>query len=259
MRLIVTRPAAQAQEWVAQLRALDIDAVALPLIRIEPVADDAPLRAAWSGLSAFALVFFVSSNAVAHFFAARPAAASWPQGLRAAAPGPGTAHALRQAGVPAGAVVEPAADATSLDSEAVWERLQHDDWRGRRVLLVRGEHGRDWLATQLGDAGAQVDPLAAYARRPPRLDDHARELLDGALAAPAQQVWLFSSSEAVRRLHTLAPSLGPGAFALATHERIAAACRGLGFGTVRQCAPTAAEVAAVARSFGVGPIQSTPP
>jgi uroporphyrinogen-III synthase len=47
LRLIVTRPAAQAEPWVQALRALGFDAVALPLIGIEPLADPAPVHEAW--------------------------------------------------------------------------------------------------------------------------------------------------------------------------------------------------------------------
>ncbi|MGJ7583631.1 uroporphyrinogen-III synthase, partial [Variovorax sp. RHLX14] len=37
--VIVTRPAREAAQWVSDLRAAGLDAVALPLIVIEPVAD----------------------------------------------------------------------------------------------------------------------------------------------------------------------------------------------------------------------------
>ncbi len=72
MRVIVTRPAAQAAAWVDGLRAHGIDAVAVPLIGIAPVADTVPLRAAWATLASRRLVVFVSPNAVEHFFCARP-------------------------------------------------------------------------------------------------------------------------------------------------------------------------------------------
>ncbi len=80
MRAIVTRPPAQAAAWVARLQALGVDAVALPLIGIVPVDDAAPLQAAWRALDGTAMVFFVSPNAVLHFFEARPDGAPWPAG-----------------------------------------------------------------------------------------------------------------------------------------------------------------------------------
>jgi uroporphyrinogen-III synthase len=72
-RAIVTRPAKEAQLWVADLRALGVDALALPLITIGPVADPAALANAWRTLAQYDAVMFVSGNAVAQFFAQRPA------------------------------------------------------------------------------------------------------------------------------------------------------------------------------------------
>lgn len=251
MRAIVTRPADQAQAWVADLRAHGIDAVALPLIAIVPPADVAPVQAAWRDLARRALVFFVSANAVQHFFGARPADAAWPAGTRAAAPGPGTAAALRAQGL---APVEPAADAPAFDSEALWQQLRHEHWAGRSVLVVRGEDGRDWLAEQLRAAGATVDFVAAYARRPPQPDAGEQALLASARAAPAAHLWLFSSSEAVRHLQALGPPPA-GARALATHPRIAAAARAAGFAEVIECRP---EPGAVRAAIQGASIQSQP-
>ena len=105
MRVLVTRPAAQAVDWVAQLRAYGFDALALPLIAIEPVADTAPLVEAWDRLAAQRLVMFVSPNAAERFFAQRPPALAWPEAVLAGSPGPGTTRALRALGVPAAQIV----------------------------------------------------------------------------------------------------------------------------------------------------------
>lgn len=263
LRAIVTRPAAQAAAWVDDLRALGVDAVALPLIAIQPVADPAPLQQAWSALERWAMVFFVSGNAVQHFFAHRPDGRAWPPGTLAAAPGPGTAAALRDAGVPAGCVAEPAADAPSFDSESLWTRLRDRDWAGREVLIVRGEQGRDWLAEQLRAVGAQPRYLAAYERGAPAPDAAARALLHAARRDPAGHLWLFSSSEAVRHLAALWP-VPAGACALATHPRIADAARAAGFGTVRECSATLEAVAAGVRGAeghagAGGSVQSSAP
>ena len=248
MRLIVTRPAAQASPWVAALRTLGCDAQALPLIDIAPLADPAPLRAAWQRLQQppkVALVMFVSANAVQHFVAARAAGQAWPDGVRAGSVGPGTTTALRQAGVPAELIDEPAADARSFDSEALWARLAGRDWQGRHTLIVRGEEGRDWLADTLRGRGAQVGFVAAYRRCAPVPDAAGRGLLADALAAPAHHLWLFSSSEAVGHLRRLAPdATWVASGALASHPRIAAAARAAGFGQVAQVGATPQAVAA---------------
>jgi uroporphyrinogen-III synthase len=250
MRVIVTRPAAQAGPWIAALQARRHDAVALPLIEIGPVASAADIDAAWQGLSTQALVFFVSANAVLHFFAHRPAHTPWPAATLAAAPGPGTAQALRAQGLPEACVVGPAPDAPTFDSEALWARLAGRDWHDASVLIVRGEQGRDWLADQLQAAGARTSYLAAYRRLPPTPDDAGRRLLAAARADPAGHLWLFSSSEAVRHLAALW-RVPPGARALASHPRIAAAARAAGFGFVDEASPTLeATLAAVDAQVG---------
>jgi uroporphyrinogen-III synthase len=259
MRLIVTRPAAQAAGWVDALRAMGCDAQALPLIDIAALADTAPLRTAWQALPRYTLVMFVSANAVQHFFAAARSAESdvWPVGVRAAATGPGTAAALRAAGVPDGALVEPAADAARFDSEALWAQVAHEDWASRQVLVVRGEDGRDWLADTLRERGATVDFVAAYRRGAPQPDAAGRALLARAAADPASHLWLFSSSEALTHLHGLAPGADwSRSGALATHPRIAAAARSAGFGRVALIASTAQ--AAAEASAAWPSIQSEP-
>ena len=89
---------------------------------------------------------------------------------------------------------------------------------------MRGEDGRDWLAETLQAHGAQVDFVAAYRRCPPRPDAVQTALLQRALVAPADHLWLFSSSQAVAHLQALAGG-GTGAWqaarAVASHPRIA--------------------------------------
>lgn len=256
MRIIVTRPLAQAEILLAQLRAAGGDGVALPLIDIEPVADVQPLQRAWIDLPSRALLMFVSANAVQHFMQQRPPGAAWPTQVLAGATGPGTSAALRQAGVPESCVVEPSGD--GFDSEALWQRLQGRDWQGRRVQVVRGEGGRDWLAEQLAHAGAEVDFAAAYQRVLPQLGRPARELLAAALAQPQAHLWAFSSSQAVAHLGQLAAGADwAGSAAVAPHVRIVAALQRLGFGQVRQVAVGAAALAAAAREGR--PIQSAAP
>ena len=262
MRLIVTRPAAQASGWVQALRAQGLDAQALPLITIAPLQELQPLHAAWRMLPQMALAMFVSANAVAHFFAGRPEGlehgSAWPAQTLAGSTGPGTSAALRAAGVPETQLVEPPASSPRLDSEALWARLAAQEWRGRQALIVRGEEGRDWLAQTLRQRGAQVHFVAAYRRCAPVPDTAGQTLLVQALAEPAAHLWLFSSSEAIVHLQALCPSTDWSCSrALASHPRIVQAAQDAGFGEV-QAMPATPQALAVLLGQG-GALQSAQP
>ncbi len=255
VQVLVTRPEAQAADWVLQLQARGIDAVALPLIVITAVPDGSALSQVWRTLARWQLMVFVSPNAVQHFFACRPASVAWPPTVFVGSPGPGTTRALQALGVPAAQIVEPAADAAQFDSESLWEQLRRRDWRGAAVLIVRGDGGREWLADTLRSHGARVDMVAAYRRAAPTFDDHAAALLRDAIERPLSHLWYFSSSEAIDNLGAaMPPNVAVDwsrARAIATHPRIAARARELGVVQVIESRPS---LDAVARC-----IQSMPP
>jgi uroporphyrinogen-III synthase len=159
---------------------------------------------------------------------------------------------LLAAGVPAAAVVAPAPHAPTLDTEALWQQLRHHAWAGRQVLLVRGEDGRDWLADTLRAQGAVVQLLAAYRRSAPVLNGDEAALLQAALQAPQQHVWLLSSSEAVGYLVQLMRAVQltqnlHASQAWASHPRIAQTARDAGFGQVLLLQPNLAAVVQQAR------------
>jgi len=233
MRVVLTRPAAEGARWSADLARHGHQALLLPLIDIGPAPDAQALGAARERLAAYQAVMFVSANAVRQFTGSAQELA-WPGATQAWATGPGTAQALREAGVPGAQIVAPADDAARFDSEALWDRAAAAVQPGWRVLVVRGAGadgapaGRDWLTVRLQDAGAGVDQVAAYARRLPHWSDAQRAAAER--AASDGSVWLFSSSEAVANLCRLLPAQDwSGARALATHERIAQAAREAGF------------------------------
>lgn len=277
MRVIVTRPAREAQDWVTALRLSGWLAEALPLIEIGPAPDPDVVRRAWSQLDAdpqrCLALMFVSANAVEGFFAERPTKApplsSMP--LQAWATGPGTARALASVGWPAERVVMPAQDAPQFDSEALWARVAALVTPGARVRIVRGADvpdrsdtaapahvsasgqpdqvqasdgaGRDWFARQLRAAGVEVDFVVSYQRRSPCWTSEAPQWQRARAAAQGDAVWLFSSSEAVRHLRSLLPDQDWGAArALVTHERIARAARDAGFAEIAVSRPALVDV-----------------
>jgi uroporphyrinogen-III synthase len=238
MLALVTRPQPQADVWVKALQARGVQAEALPLLVIGPAPDLAAVARAQQAMVDQDVLMFVSPNAVEQFFAASRAGWCWPVGAQALATGPGTVAALVAGGVPPGQISSPALDATQFDSESLWAQVRHQPWAGRRVTVVRGEGGRDWLATTLTAAGAQVDFLQSYARRAP---EPTSAFLASLSAWQQRQdaCWLLSSSEAVDHLATLLPGADwSGATALASHPRINQHAQRLGFGRVLDSRPT---------------------
>ncbi|OLL33126.1 fused uroporphyrinogen-III synthase HemD/membrane protein HemX [Burkholderia sp. SRS-W-2-2016] len=242
--VVITRPAGQSSELVEQLEAAGLATLDFPLIDIAPVADDAPLCDALASLERYALVVFVSPNAVDHAFARHDAI--WPHALPIGVVGPGSVRALERHGIaaPEHRVISPAAGAddesTSFDSESLYTALEaafgEAGFEGRRVLIVRGDGGREWLAERLREAGAEVDTVAAYRRIVPEPSIGAWARVHELLAG-APHVWLLTSSEGVRNLQELAHDhLTAGEIAqlkhaplVTPHPRIAQTARALGF------------------------------
>ena len=279
-RVIVTRPAHDADQWVAKLQQSGITAQALPLIEIAAVsrpADVAALQQACSGLGSYTACMFVSSNAVEHFFSHFKAsntalaqsirgqtapeiiANEIPEKIRFLAPGPGTVAALLAAGVLASQIDAPSPNAAQFDSEALWQVVGQRDWRQASVLIVRGKGaatdssagtGRDWLTQQWGAGGAAVDVVSSYERRAPKLT--AQQMALAKAASHDGSVWLFSSSEAVTHL-IQQPGLSAvqwhGAQAIATHPRIQAAVKAAGWGVVQPSRPALQDILAALASI----------
>jgi uroporphyrinogen-III synthase len=253
MRVIVTRPLAQAQVWVQQLVQLGIDAVVLPLIQIQAPPDPVDVLEAWAGLTEYSLVVFVSPNAVECFWQPCPDGGHvWPSHVLIGSLGPGTTQALRDRGLSGHQIIEPDPSAQQFDSEALWAQLARHDWHGLSVLLVRGDGGRDWLARTLAAQGAVVETVCAYQRVVPCFTSPESVLVDQALAEPACHLWFFSSSQSIEHLQQLAPRADwRHAQALVTHPSIAQQAHALGWQHVYLSRPLLPEVVACIQSISL--------
>ncbi|NRR28709.1 uroporphyrinogen-III synthase [Oxalobacteraceae bacterium] len=206
--VVITRPLAQARALADQVAALGRPVELLPLLDIAPLADPAPLQAVLAGLAEYALVAFVSPNAIDAAFAYIK---QWPPGVTLAVLGEGSRSALAAHGISADAVniVSPADPARS-DSEHLLQTLDLDALRGRRVLIIRGESGRELMGEGLRAAGALVEFVAAYRRSVPVLTPALRAQLGHLLAR--QNDWIITSSEALRGLLGLLEAIDAEAF-----------------------------------------------
>lgn len=149
--VLVTRPAAQANEIVRAIEAAGGRAFRLPVMDVVPRDADA-IAAELSRRARPDIVVFVSTNAVRYGLAAL----TKPQPTVAAI-GPATTAALERAGV----TVDVTA-ANGFTSEQLLAAPGFRDISGRRILIVRGDSGRELLAETLRDRGAEVDYLSVY-------------------------------------------------------------------------------------------------
>jgi len=231
-KVVITRPLAQAGALAQAVAALGREPVLLPLLEIHPLPDQSQLKATLAGLAGYALVAFVSPNAIDAAFAHITA---WPEGVPIAVVGEGSRAALARHGLDErSATIYRPADGDTSDSEGLLRVLDLGRLAGRPVLIVRGESGRELLAGSLAAAGALVTTVAAYRRQSPALTATLAAQLHGLLAAPND--WIVTSSEALRGLAALVHELDPDngvaklqhQHLIVPHARIAETARALG-------------------------------
>ena len=203
--VVITRPRQQAEPLARAVAALGRETVLLPLLEISPLDDDAELQRVLADLASYALVAFVSPNAIDAAFAHIE---RWPEGVDIAVVGEGSRAALARYGVGDGSVrIHCPKDPAYSDSEHLLQALDLERLAGRRVLVVRGEGGRELLPDALRGAGATVETVASYRRAVPGLTPELADRLAGLLARPND--WIITSSEALRGLVSLVERLEP--------------------------------------------------
>ncbi len=240
--VVVTRPARQAAAFAQKLAALGASPIVFPAIVILPPADRRALDEVHARLRDYDFAVFVSANAVEY---GAPAPSQWPASLVAFAPGPGTAEALVAAGIPAVGIPR-----TTLDSEGLLELPELTDVRGRRVVVFRGESGRELLADTLRKRGAHVDLVSCYRRAVPvsgagGLIEALRERRAHAITVTSSEgvdnLWAVLGDEG-RRLMARLPVFAP-------HPRIGDRARALGLQVIETSGGDAGLIAGLLQWF----------
>lgn len=243
--IVVTRPEAGGRTLTEALTARGLDALWLPAFEIGPAPDEPAARAALGRLADFDLAIFVSPAAVRA--AAALLSGTWPARTAIGAVGAATARAVAQSipGAQSAPLVAPgAADEHDAGSEAFWDALARAALRPQRVLLLRAQGGRAWLADRLTRAGARVTAVAVYSRRTRSAGGDEIATLRRWRDAGRAPATLVTSSEAVAVLVRQFDRAGArdwlrAGVALATHARIAERLRAAGFARVLLAAPNA--------------------
>jgi len=201
--VVVTRPREQAAGLVQRIEQAGGVAFRFPAIEIEDVQDLGPILALIDRLAEFDLAIFISPSAVAkamNLIRLRRGAQAWPATLRVAAIGRGSRRALEQQGFEA--VIAPSAHA---DSEALLAMPELSSLADQRVVIFRGDGGRELLGDTLRARGAEVTYAECYRRSRPRVD--CAPLL-AAWARGAVHAVTVSSGEGLANLYDMLGKLG---------------------------------------------------
>ncbi len=135
------------------------------MLEITDPADPEPLRQAGQTLETFDWAIFVSANAVEKALGSILAARTWPRSVRIATIGKSSAQALSRFGLAADIHPEQ-----RFDSEGLLELPEMQRVEGRRIVIFRGNGGREYLAETLRSRGAVVRYVEAYRRVCPQAD-----------------------------------------------------------------------------------------
>ncbi|OGS81247.1 MAG: uroporphyrinogen III synthase [Gallionellales bacterium GWA2_55_18] len=165
LKIAVTRPRDQAARLARHIEQAGGIPLLFPLLDIAPAQDQRVLREQISRLAEFDLAIFISPNAVQYGMAAIRAAGELPQKLKIATVGQGSAKALRELGI-----AEVIAPAERFDSEGLLALPELQHVAGWRVLILRGDGGRELLGDTLRARGATVEYAACYRRSKPQQD-----------------------------------------------------------------------------------------
>jgi len=231
--VLVTRPAHQADSLCELIRQQGGTAIRFPVLEIQPPADPQNLMQIIARLEEFDWAVFISANAVKRTLEHIAGKHDWPKSVRIAVIGKRSAEELKRFGLTADLFPQH-----KFNSEALLALPDMHQVGGQRMVIFRGNGGREMLADTLRKRGARVEYAEAYRRVCPKSD--SAELLQRWRQGFVNIV-LVNSAESLRNLVRMlgkaGESLLTGTPLLVVSERMLALAEELGF----QYAPVVAD------------------
>ncbi len=208
--VLITRPVHQSGELARLVEKAGGIPVLFPVIEIKPADSAARLLSRFHALSKPDLAIVISSNAAN--YGAPLLTELNEQDISLAAIGPTTAKTMAHLGfapqiVPAG----------GFNSEALLAEESFRELDNRKVLILRGQNGRELLGDSLKQRGATVNYLAVYRRVLPQPKSGEVERIESMWAEGGIQ---FVVANSVETLDNLAGLLSPDGQRLLRASRI---------------------------------------
>ena len=175
LRIGVTRPFTRSKSFSEKLRSLGAMPILMSTIKTVETIEKNDVKRAIDRLNSYNYIVFSSTNGVDSFFRAlknRGEDTRMLAGKKMAAIGPVTGDALTNYGITVDVT------AKTFDAEGLLEELvSSGSVKGKKFLLVRSDIGRDILAEELKNAGAEVDQAAFYATKTVELRPYIIDML----------------------------------------------------------------------------------
>lgn len=247
LSVMVTRPAHQAEHLRGLIEAAGGTPFLFPVLEILEPENSAALCATVDTLAEADMAIFISPNAVnkaMNLIGAR--LGGLPEGLTVATVGKSSAKELRNF-----IAREPIYPKKKFNSEALLAMEEMQAVRGQRIVIFRGDGGREYLGDTLTARGARVEYANAYRRGRPKADVGR---LQRAWARGGIDVITVTSEEGLRNLFDMVGKLAQHWLRktqlVVVNERMVALMHELGFKlepVVAEEASDEALVAAIAR------------
>lgn len=243
MRVLVTRPRHQAEHLATLIEQLGGAAIRFPAVEIAGPRDPTVLFELIDRLDEFDVAIFVSPNAVTRALELIHARrGSLPARLAVAAVGQGSARELKRLGVES-----TIAPTERFDSESLLALPALNAVAGKRIVIFRGEGGRELLGATLAERGARVEYAECYRRARPEADTAA---LVRQWAQNGVDIVTITSVAGLKNLHAMLGESGRRLLlttpVVVVGRRVAEACRELGFAQPALVASEASDAAIVA-------------
>ena len=226
-RVLICRPEPEASRLARAFEQAGAEVRVLPLVDREPLPETPEQRSVLQELDNFTHVIAVSPYAARRLL--EEADAWWPQlpvGIQWYGVGAATAAELARHGL------RPRRPSNGWTSEALLALPSLKNLAHERVLLARGEHGRELIRQTLEARGARVTVLPLYRRFCPY---YPSEVIDERFNRFCPEVIVALSGETLNNLVQTDPDALPAlhqALLVVPAERVAEQARQAGFGHI---------------------------
>jgi uroporphyrinogen-III synthase len=199
LRVLVTRPEAQAQSIIEALKQQGANTWHFPLVQIAPINSPSSSKL-HDRLPYYDIAIFISPTAVSYFANALGKSLALPKTLKIACIGSGSAREFNRNFARVADILPAESDIQDTEALLKNTQLTEKSIQNKNVLIIRGKGGREKLATELRQRKANVDYLELYQRLKPSADPSP---LLQSIAAHQLNVIIIYSSEALHNLMEL--------------------------------------------------------